>query len=354
MLYEDIKIIMNKKDRFYNTIYREKTDKPCWWLGMPTKEAMPGLCRYFKVKDYDSLKKAVDDDIWTIDVPYKNGTTNAISMAFDFAKENQNLSYSERTLTSPGFFEDYEDEDDFVKFDRWPNPELYIHQEDCERLLNAVPKGMPVLGVLWSAHFQDACAAFGMQDALIKMKIAPKLFKRVIDRIVDFYLRANELFFEYTKGKIDAVLIGNDFGTQTGLIVSPEDLKEFVFEGTRKLIDQVHSYGLKVIHHSCGAISEIIPDLIECGADMIHPIQALAKGMEAEKLKRDFGQKVSFVGGIDAQQLLVHGSTDDVKKDVDRLRNLFPTGLIISPSHEAILPDIPPQNIEAMANAMKK
>lgn len=345
---------MDKKERFYRTINREQVDKPCWWLGMPTAEAMSGLCGYFHAADYFGLKMAVDDDIWAIDVPYRNGTTNAISMAFDFAKEDQHFSYSERTLTSPGFFEDYEDAEDFDKFDRWPDPELYIHREDCKELLRKAPKGMPVLGVLWSAHFQDACAAFGMQDALIKMKIAPDLFRKVIDRIVEFYLRANELFFEFTKGKLDAVLIGNDFGTQTGLIVSPEDLREFVFGGTRKLIEQAHSYGVKVIHHSCGAISEVIPDLIECGADAIHPIQALARGMEADRLKKLYGDKVSFVGGVDAQHLLVNGSEDEVRKDVLRLREIFPTGLIVSPSHEAILPDIPPKNIMAMAETMKK
>lgn len=236
----------------------------------------------------------------------------------------------------------------------WPNPELYIQKSACEQLIKQVPKGMPVMAVLWSAHFQDACSAFGMQDALVKMKIAPELFRKVIDRITEFYLRANEIFFEYTKGKIDAVLIGNDFGTQTGLIVSPNDLREFVFSGTKKLIEQAHAYGVKVIHHSCGAVSEIIPDLIDCGADAIHPIQALATGMEPNKLKAQFGDKVSFAGGIDAQQLLVRGTPNDVRKKIEELRTIFPTGLIVSPSHEAILPDISPENVQAVADAMRK
>ena len=345
---------MDKRERFFRTVNREKADRPCWWLGIPTAEAMPALCRHFGAKDFAGLKRAVDDDVWTVDLPYENGTTNAVAMAFDFAKEDQQLSYSERTLTSPGFFEDYEDEEDFGKFDRWPDPAQYIHRESCEAALREVPKGMPVLGVLWSAHFQDACAAFGMEDALVKMKIAPGLFRKVIDRILAFYLRANEIFFEYTKGKIDAVLIGNDFGTQTGLIVSPEDLREFVFPGTRKLIEQAHSYGAKVIHHSCGAVSEVIPDLIACGADVIHPIQALARGMEPKGLKEKYGSEVSFAGGVDAQHLLVNGSPEEVRQRVRELCEIFPTGLIVSPSHEAILPDIPPANIRAIAEAMKQ
>ena len=345
---------MDKRERFFRTIEREQVDRPCWWLGMPTVEAMPQLLKYFGVNNYRDLKLKLDDDIWSFDMPYENGTTNAVSMAFDFAKKNQNFSYNERTLTTPGFFEDYEDEEDFEKFNRWPDPEKYIHKESCLRELKKVPDGMPVLGVLWSAHFQDACSAFGMQDALIKMKIAPELFKKVINRIVEFYLRANEIFYEYTKGKVDAVLLGNDFGTQTSLLVGRDDLREFVFEGTKKLIAQAHAYGLKVIHHSCGAISEIIPDLIGCGVDVIHPIQALATGMEAEVLKEKFASKVSFAGGVDAQYLLVNGSPSEVENKVFNLCELFPTGLIISPSHEAILLDIPPANIESIALAMRK
>jgi uroporphyrinogen decarboxylase len=142
--------------------------------------------------------------------------------------------------------------------------------------------------------------------------------------------------------------IGNDFGSQNGLMLSPDLLRELVFPGTKKLIDQAHSYGLKVIHHSCGAVAEIIPDLIELGVDVIHPIQALATGMEPQNLKSRFGGKVSFCGGVDAQNLLVNGSPEELASKVRELCEIFPTGLIISPSHEAILPDIPPANIEAL------
>jgi uroporphyrinogen decarboxylase len=179
------------------------------------------------------------------------------------------------------------------------------------------------------------------------------MFKAVIKRILDFYLKAGEIFYEATKGNLDAVLIGNDFGSQTALMVGPEQLRDFAFEGTRQLVQQAKSYNLRVVHHSCGSVRDIIPDLIECGVDSIHPIQALATGMEPQGLKDDFGAKTSFCGGVDAQNLLVRGTPDDVRAEVNRLRKIFPTGLIISPSHEAILPDIPPANVEALFEAVK-
>jgi len=105
--------------------------------------------------------------------------------------------------------------------------------------------------------------------------------------------------------------------------------------------------------HSCGSIFEAFPGLIELGVDAIHPIQSLATDMEPEKLKKHYGDKVSFCGGVDHQELLVFGNPKQVKERVLELKEIFPTGLIISPSHEAILPDIAPENVEALFNTVK-
>ncbi len=343
---------MDHKERFYATIERQPVDRPATWLGIPVTDALPGLFQYFGVRNTHELIVKLDDDVVPVELPYHSPTSNAIYMAFDFAKKGV-LSEHERTLTAPGFFEDYDDPSDVNKFD-WPDPAKYIDPEECRRAVEDVPPGRAVLGVLWSAHFQDTCAAFGMESALMKMYDAPDLVIAVADRIVDFYLEANAIFYEATRGKLDAVLIGNDFGAQQALILSTKMIRKFAFPGTRKLVDQAHAYGLKVIHHSCGAVRDIIPDLIDIGVDAIHPIQALAAGMEAESLKRDFGDQVSFCGGVDHQNLLVRGSAAEVRQKVLELRQIFPTGLVISPSHEAILPDIAPANVEAMFKAAKE
>ena len=216
-----------------------------------------------------------------------------------------------------------------------------------------IPEEYLRMGIMWSAHFQDACAAFGMENALITMMMYPDMFQAVIDRITDFYLETNELFYQATKGYLDAVLIGNDFGSQSSLMVDPDLLRTYVFPGTKKLVDQAKSYGLTVVHHSCGSIYPIIDDLFNLGVDVIHPIQALAADMDVNTLKRGFENKGSFCGGIDAQELLVNGAPEDITKKVKEVKAVFPTGLVISPSHEAILPDIDPANIEALFDAVK-
>ncbi len=337
---------MTKKERFIATVERRPVDRPATWLGIPDSSALPALYAAYGVSNENDLKAAIGDDVWPVELPYHSDYSDAIYMAFDFAKKGH-LTNEERTLNSPGFFEDVDDVsavDDFP----WPDPLKHIDPAECAAVVAAAPADAAVLGVVWSAHFQDACSAFGMETALMNMVSDPEVFRAVINRITDFYLAANGAFYEHTRGKLDAVLIGNDFGSQCSLMLSRDLIREFVWPGTRALVEQAKSFGLKVIHHSCGAIRDLIPDLIDLGVDVIHPIQALATGMEAEGLARDFGDRVSFCGGVDAQNLLVRGSADDVAKRVRELRQLFPTGLVISPSHEAILPDIAPANIKAL------
>jgi len=343
---------MNRKERFYATIERKPVDRPASWLGLPVTEALPALFKQFKVSTYNDLKEKIGDDIYPIEVPYNHPPLNHIACAFDFAKSIAS-SNEERTLTAPGFFEDFTDPTRIEEF-AWPDPSDHINTEACKKVVNEAPQDYALMGIMWSAHFQDACAAFGMENAMMSMLMAPEMFQAVIDRITEIYLKANEIFYRAAGDKLDAVLIGNDWGSQTSLMLDPGLLHQFVFKGTKQLIDQAHSYGYKVIHHSCGSIADIVPDLIELGVDAIHPIQALAKGMAASELKERYYGRTSFCGGVDAQELLVNGNPEQVRQKVLELKDLFPTGLIISPSHEAILTDIAPANIEALFNAVRE
>ena len=343
---------MNSLERFYATVNREPVDRPAAWLGMPDIFAQPALFKHYGVENFHELKLAVGDDFYAVEVPYESPNASAIYAAFDWYMDG-NVDAEERTLTTPGCFAEAEELED-LEFFQWPDPAEYIDVEECKRRVALAPDDKVCLGMMWSAHFQDTCAAFGMENALMNMIANPEIYEAVDAKIMEFYLKAHEIFYEATKGRLNAVLIGNDMGSQRGLMLSPDMVRRFIMPGCKKLVEQAHSYGLKVIYHSCGSIVDIIPDLIEAGVDIIHPIQALAAGMEPQGLKEKFGDKVSFCGGVDTQDLLVNGTPEDVKNKVKELRTIFPTGLIISPSHEAILPDIPPANIQALFDEAQK
>ena len=338
---------MDPKERFFYTIRRQQVDRPASWIGLPVPAAIPALLKYFRVKSFEDIKIRFQDDIWPVIVPYRNPPANDIGCSLSFAKSGSDGRQDERTLTAPGYFENMTDPKAVHSYP-WPRPKEHLDLKKSLENAKNIPDNYVRLGIMWSAHFQDACSAFGMENALMTMVTYTEMFTAVINRITDFYLEVNELFYNATRGFLDAVLIGNDFGSQTGLIVDPALLREYVFPGTRKLVNQAKSYGLTVIHHSCGSILPIIQDLFDLGVDVIHPIQALAADMDIKTLKKCFPEKGAFIGGVDAQNLMVNGTPGELEKEVQRLIGHFPTGLIISPSHEAILPDINPANVEAM------
>ena len=340
---------MNSIERFYATIAHQPVDRPACWLGDPTPAAAEKLCKYYGVADVKELKRVCGDDFYAVEIPYHSPTCNAIFAAFDWYMNGTNVDTEHRTLTADGCFCNCEDLEDVeaVNFP-WPDPADYIDPALCRQLVDEAPEGKTVMGILWACHFQDTCAAFGMQTALMNMVAEPEMVHYVDDHIVEFYLKALKIFLEATKGKVHAILIGDDVGSQRGLMISPKLVSEFVIPGAKKLIDLAHSYGVKVLYHSCGSIVEAIPLLIEAGVDIIHPIQAKAAGMQPENLKAKFEGQVAFCGGVDTQELLPMGKPEDVRAKVRELRTIFPTGLIISPSHEALQDDVPPENVKAL------
>jgi len=340
---------MNSIERFYATIERRPVDRPACWLGMPTASEVPRLCEYFGVKTLDELKASCGDDLYAVEAPYRAPDSSALYAAFDWYRNGSKINPEHRTLTAAGFFAGIETVEEAEKSGfPWPDPALYIDPAECARVLESAPTDKAVLGVVWAAHFQDFCAAFGMEKAMMNMLEVPELVHYVNGRIMDFYRKALTIFLDAAKGKIHAILIGDDMGSQLNLMLSPDKIREFVIPGAKELIGLAHSYGVKVIYHSCGSIVRMIPDLIAAGADAIHPIQALAAGMAAETLIEKFGGTVSFCGGVDTQRLLPQGTPEQVMAEVKRLRTIFPTGLIISPSHEAIQADVPPENIRVL------
>ena len=132
----------------------------------------------------------------------------------------------------------------------------------------------------------------------------------VDDHIVAFYEKALRIFLEATKGKVHAILIGDDVGSQRGLMISPKLISEFVIPGAKRLIEIAHSYGVKIVYHSCGSIVDAIPLLIEAGVDVIHPIQALAAGM-------DLGEDGYDAIHIDGHNLIGQGWIAITTENVD-------------------------------------
>ena len=130
---------------------------------------------------------------------------------------------------------------------------------------------------------------------------------------------------------------------------SPAHINEFFIPGMKRMIDLAHQAGAFVFHHNDGAIRKIIPSMIEAGIDILNPIQWRCKGMERESLKRDFGDKLIFHGGVDNQYTLAFGSVEEVRQEVTYNLSILGEGggYILAPCHN-IQAVSPPENIVAM------
>jgi uroporphyrinogen decarboxylase len=258
----------------------------------------------------------------------------------------------ERThLTEPGVFAECEDVKEVEAFD-WPNPD-YMDFANFEAEVDAAIKAdKAVIGGMWMPFFHTVSDFFGMDNYFIKMYTDPDVVHAVTEKVVDFYIEANKRCLSLVKGKMSAGFFGNDFGSQRDLLISPECFESFISPYYRNIISTIKQQNLPVLTHSCGAISRIIPSLLDCGIDGLHPLQANAVGMDAESLAREYKDDLVFFGGVDTQHLLPFESPEKVKSEVLRLKQVFGERYIVSPSHEALLPNVSIENVLAMVDAV--
>jgi len=205
------------------------------------------------------------------------------------------------------------------------------------------------IGGLWSGIMGDSYRMHGFENFLLNLAMNPEIVKTLIDRMTEMYLELNDAYFSTLKGSLEIWFFGNDFGSQEGLLISKDMWADFFFDNIRRLCDLAHSHGFQVMMHSCGAIRELIPLLIEAGVDILDPIQVTAKGMIPEELATEFGGQITFHGGIDTQRVLPTATPAQVADHVRHtVATLDATGRYIFAPSQILGPDIPVENILAM------
>lgn len=334
---------MNSRERIRAIIAGKLADRCGLWLGNPHHESWPGLHAYFGTTTEEELRRKLGDDLrWISPQFFPDAYRDPGGHGMFDAGQHKKWHGQAGPLAS---CEDVHDLESFP----WPDPD-YLCFDQCLASLRAAGDVYRASG-FWTCFYHDIMDLFGMEQYMVKMYTHPEVVQAVTDRVCGFYHEANERFFAVAGSEVDGFFFGNDFGTQADLICGPAQFDQFIMPWFRRFTDQAHSHGYQALLHSCGAIHKVIGRLIEAGVDCLHPLQALAANMDADTLARDFGGRIAFMGGIDTQHLLVHGTPDDVKKDIRRVKALLGPRLIVSPSHEALLPNVPPANLEAMAQA---
>ncbi len=183
----------------------------------------------------------------------------------------------------------------------------------------------------------------------------PKV-ERLLDRLVEVHLENLEKFLDAVEGYVQIIQMGDDLGTQLAPQISPQTYRELFKPRHRLLYERVRRRrGMHLFLHSCGSIADLLPDLIDSGVEIINPVQTSARGMDPQKLKREYGNHLTFWGGgCDTQTVLPQASPTRVAAHVrERLKILAPGGGFVFAQVHNIMPTVPPENILAMWQAVR-
>ncbi len=215
-----------------------------------------------------------------------------------------------------------------------------------------------MVGGPWGAF--EICAHYmrGFDKFLVDLATRKDLAKAMMDKAMRLAIEMNRVLLDEAGDYLDLVLVGDDLGHQHGLIMSPKMYRDLVKPRHKKIYSDIHKRAphVKVLYHSCGAIEPMIDDLIEVGVDILNPLQPLARGMESALLKKKYGDRICFHGGVDLQDAMAAtGTLDDVRKEVEtRLLAFAPRGgYIFAPAHN-LQPDSTPEKIVEMYDHAEK
>jgi len=337
---------MTSRERWLAVLRREKPDRvPMdYWT---TPEARDKLMRYLGVSDEQTLLNRLhidrpvtvspryvgpplppDEDVFGVkhrDVHYGTGAYREV-VSFPLARYN----------TVEEIQANY----------HWPSPDWYDYSSLPQQI--AGREDYPIRGG-GSEPFLTYKNLRGQEQAFMDLILHPEIVHYCLDHLFGLAYQNTLRIYESIPGKVMITYVAEDMGTQQGLMFSPGQIHEFLLPRMKRMMDLAHGAGAFVFHHSDGAIHEIVPDMIETGIDMLNPVQWRCKGMERERLKKDFGDKVVFHGAMDNQYTLAFGSVEEVRQEVlDNLRILGEGGgYILAPCHN-IQAVGPPENVVAM------
>lgn len=191
----------------------------------------------------------------------------------------------------------------------------------------------------------------GYMQFFMDLAADPVMINAILSAMRDYQMAMAGEILDRVGPYVSVVLTGSDLGTQRAPFLSPESYRTLVWPHYKQLWDLIKSKtDAKIFYHSCGSIVPLIPHLIEGGVDILHPIQAAAVGMgDRERLKKEFGQDLTFWGGFDQQGVLAFGTPDEVRDEAKRMLDAFmPGGGYVFVSGHNIQYGVPPENIMAL------
>ena len=235
----------------------------------------------------------------------------------------------------------------------WPDPSHcdFIPMREALKADTTFVRG----GSCWDPIFSRLCELFGMERALENLYLNPIVIEAALAHLDDFHTTYYRNEIEVCGEHLDIFGLGDDFAEQRQLIIRPEHWRKYFKPLYAKWLAMGKAAGLRTWMHACGAIGEVLPDLVDIGLDVWETVQAHLPGSEPERLKREFGDRLVFAGGINCQHVLGAGAPDQVREHVrERIRVLGRNGGYLCGPDHCIKPGVPFENVNAMYETIRE
>ncbi len=206
-------------------------------------------------------------------------------------------------------------------------------------------EGRYVLAVHWHLFFERVWQIRGMQNLLMDYYLHPDQVHRLHRALCDQYKAALERAIEVCRP--DGFWTSDDLGNQRQLMMKPDQFREFIQPYYAEIGEVCRAHGVHFWLHSCGNNTEALPGLIEAGLDVFHPVQKHT--MDEPEVANDFGDRLTFLAGIDVQHVLQEGTPEQIRREVRYLVDTFdrPGGGMMLAAGNGIVSGTPLENIEA-------
>jgi uroporphyrinogen decarboxylase len=227
----------------------------------------------------------------------------------------------------------------------WPSiDDLWDEKSVNFQIESARQRGQFVVASTGFGLFERSWCLRGYENALTDMLLHPDFYNELLDRILELMLALVEKFSTLP---VEGIMHSDDWGGQTGLIMGAKLWRRFIKPRVELFYTAVHNTGKWTFQHCCGDITEIIPELIECGLDVLESLQPEA--MDIYEIKQKYGKELRLWGGLGTQQLLPHGNPDTIRAEIRKLRKELGRGggYILAPA-KPIMQDIPTENAAAV------
>lgn len=237
---------------------------------------------------------------------------------------------------------------------RMPDPFAKGRWDLAEKMTAKYKNDYLVIGDLEACMYEISWNLVGMEKFIMDMAMGEPYIFELLDRTLEYAIACGKKMIDIG---VDMIWAGDDFGTQKGMMISPNMWREIFKPRMQRLFKELKDYkpGIKIAYHSCGSIVPIIDDLVEIGLDFLNPIQPAAVGMDLAAFKEKYGKRLGLFGGVDVQNVLPWGTVEDVREEVKKRIKAAAKGggFIIAPAHN-IQPDTSTENVRAYFEAVKE